>query len=148
NFVVQALIGVVTNPMEFKRVEDRLRPALVGCQFAAKIEGKMKAKRPHSQLHQVREEPRTVPCRAYHDAEPRVAYDKACLLTRPAAMPAGERPMSASARHFRHFPYELPQFVAVPCSVIGRSASGILYGSPSAARRYMQQQLQRQVPSQ
>ncbi|CBZ14638.1 putative RNA-binding regulatory protein [Leishmania braziliensis MHOM/BR/75/M2904] len=161
NFVVQALIGVVTNPMEFKRVEDRLRPALVGCQFAAKIEGKMKAKRPvpphtggaphhhpHSQLHQEREEPRTVPCRAYHDAEPRVAYDKACLLTRPAAMPAGERLVSASAKHFRHSPYELPQFVAVPCSVIGRSARGILYGSPSAAHRYMQQQLQRQAPSQ
>lgn len=45
NFVVQSLIGVVSNPMEFKRVEDRLRPVLVGCPFAAKIEGKLKAKR-------------------------------------------------------------------------------------------------------
>ncbi|KPI88171.1 pumillio protein 9 putative (PUF9A) [Leptomonas seymouri] len=46
NFVVQAIIEATTNAMEMKRVEDRLRPALVGCPFAAKIEAKLKAKRP------------------------------------------------------------------------------------------------------
>ncbi|KPA75233.1 unspecified product [Leptomonas pyrrhocoris] len=46
NFVVQSVIEVTTNAMELKRVEDRLRPALVGSPFAAKIEAKLKAKRP------------------------------------------------------------------------------------------------------
>ncbi|CAG9573212.1 putative RNA-binding regulatory protein [Leishmania major strain Friedlin] len=156
NFVVQALIGVVTNPMEFKRVEDRLRPALVGCQFAAKIEGKIKAKRPvpphaggavhHHSYPQSRQqgEPRTVPCRVYQDAEPREAYDKACASARASTASTGETSTSTAAKHFRHFPYEPPRFVTVPFDSVGKSAGGVLYGHPSAARRYMQQQLQRQ----
>ncbi|CAC9484725.1 putative pumilio protein 9 [Leishmania infantum JPCM5] len=157
NFVVQALIGVVTNPMEFKRVEDRLRPALVGCQFAAKIEGKIKAKRPvpphaggavhhhpYPQSHQQQEEPRTVLCRAYQDAELREAYDKACASARASTASTGETSTSAAAKHFRHFPYEPPRFITVPFNSVGKSAGGVLYGHPSAARRYMQQQLQRQ----
>jgi hypothetical protein len=46
NFVVQSVVEATTNAMELKRVEDRLRPALVSCPFAAKIEAKLKAKRP------------------------------------------------------------------------------------------------------
>ncbi|CBZ26707.1 putative RNA-binding regulatory protein [Leishmania mexicana MHOM/GT/2001/U1103] len=160
NFVVQALISVVTNPMEFKRVEDRLRPALVGCQFAPKIEGKLKAKRsgpphtggavhhhPYPQSHQQQEEPRTVPCRAYLDAEPREAY-RACASARSSNASTGEASASTEAKYFRHFPYELPRFVTVPFNSMGSSAGGVLYGHPSAARRYMQQQLQRQPFSQ
>ncbi|KAK7197185.1 pumilio protein 9 [Novymonas esmeraldas] len=45
NFVVQALISVVWDAMELRRVEQRLRSVLVGCPFAAKIEGRLKAQR-------------------------------------------------------------------------------------------------------
>ena len=46
NFVIQSVVEATTNAMELKRVEDRLRPVLVGCPFAAKIEAKLKAKHP------------------------------------------------------------------------------------------------------
>ncbi|KAG5480774.1 hypothetical protein CUR178_05909 [Leishmania enriettii] len=71
NFVVQALIGVVTNPMEFKRMEDRLHPALVGCQFAAKIEGRVKAKRPGP--HHAGGAPHHYSCSQSHQQRPRAA---------------------------------------------------------------------------
>lgn len=46
NFVIQSIVESTTQPMELKRVQDRLRPALVGCPFAAKIEAKLKSKKP------------------------------------------------------------------------------------------------------
>ncbi|GET88198.1 pumilio protein 9, putative [Leishmania tarentolae] len=156
NFVVQALIGVVTNPMEFKRMEDRLRPALVGCQFAVKIEGRIKAKRPvpphaggashhhpYPQPH-LREEPRTVPCCVSQEAVPREAYDKACASARASTASTGDTSTCVEAKYFRHSPYELPRFVTLSCNSGGRSAGGVLFGHPSPARPYMQQQLQRQ----
>ncbi|KAG5480482.1 hypothetical protein LSCM4_06249 [Leishmania orientalis] len=151
NFVVQALIGVVTNPMEFKRMEDRLHPALVGCQFAAKIEGRVKAKRPGphhaggaphhyscSQSHQGREEPCAVPWVASYGAETREADGKLCFWARASAAAPGRSSLSGSAKYFRHFPYELPRFVATSFNSIGIRGGGIVF------RRRFPQELQRQ----
>ncbi|KAG5480806.1 hypothetical protein CUR178_05943 [Leishmania enriettii] len=172
NFVVQALIGVVTNPMEFKRMEDRLHPALVGCQFAAKIEGRVKAKRPGphhaggaphhyscSQSHQQRpllrhleflrqpsqavvpvgrEEPCAVRWLGSCGAETREADGELCFWARASAVAPGRSSLSGSAKYFRHFPYELPRFVAPSFNSIGIRGGGIVF------RRRFPQELQRQ----
>ncbi|TPP49865.1 hypothetical protein CGC21_29155 [Leishmania donovani] len=124
NFVVQALIGVVTNPMEFKRVEDRLRPALVGCQFAAKIEGKIKAKRPvpphaggavhhhpYPQSHQQR--PLSVPCTMPDHAGPCAPSVRATIpLSQMPVMSAGEA--RVPSRGYCHRPYDRNPLCCVP----------------------------------
>ncbi|CCW64479.1 unnamed protein product [Phytomonas sp. EM1] len=43
NFVVQSLIESSQQPMELKRIHDRLKPALINSPFATKIEAKLKA---------------------------------------------------------------------------------------------------------
>ncbi|GET88197.1 pumillio protein 9, putative [Leishmania tarentolae] len=116
NFVVQALIGVVTNPMEFKRMEDRLRPALVGCQFAVKIEGRIKAKRPvpphaggashhhpYPQPHQQRPAtvPRSMPDHVGHCAP---SVRAPAPLLRVPAVSVGEA--HAASQGYCHRPYD------------------------------------------
>jgi hypothetical protein len=45
NFVLQALIDSCTNPHEFRRISDRVRPMLASSPYGHKIEGKLKMKR-------------------------------------------------------------------------------------------------------
>ncbi|RNF14403.1 pumilio protein 9 [Trypanosoma cruzi] len=52
NFVVQSIIEHTDSPTELKRICDRLRPALPSSPYAAKIEAKIRAKAPTSQLLQ------------------------------------------------------------------------------------------------
>ncbi|ESL08471.1 pumilio/PUF RNA binding protein 9 [Trypanosoma rangeli SC58] len=52
NFVVQSIIEHTQNPIELKRICDRLRPALLSSPYAAKIEAKIRAKVPTVQLQQ------------------------------------------------------------------------------------------------
>ncbi|AIN98046.1 pumilio protein 9, putative [Leishmania panamensis] len=143
NFVVQALIGVVTNPMEFKRVEDRLRPALVGCQFAAKIEGKMKAKRPvpphtggaphhhpHSQLHPQQQLP--MPYTMLDHVEPHAPRFRGTMpRSQGPVMPAREPRVPSQG--YCHCPYDRN-----PLSCVPRSAG---------QQQQQQQQYAEQAPS-